>query len=135
VSRRDSIRLGGSRQKDNKSRTSVQRRESQISNESFHTVNSLSTHKKNLLGTNPNKISNYSLENRFGGGEMRFPTHGDPISPNPKNCQKNFDQISDKFMTPLEQSSIFHTIQGEKSFDFNSLNLVSSRFKRSQTLN
>lgn len=63
---------------------------------------------------------------------MRFPTYGDVNSP--KNCSKNFDQVSDKFMTPLEQSSIFHTIQGEKSFDFNSLNLVSSRFKRSQTL-
>ncbi len=37
-------------------------------------------------------------------------------------------------MTPMEQSSYFHTIHvNERSFDFNSVGLLNSRFRNSQT--
>ena len=38
-------------------------------------------------------------------------------------------------MTPLEQSSYYHTIHGnERSFDFNSIGLFNSTFMNSQTI-
>lgn len=82
---------------------------------------------KNL---NSNRIVGFEIENRFG--TQRLPTSGSNVSPRKVH---NFDNMSDKFMTPMEQSSYFHTIHGnERSFDFHSVGLLNSRFRNSQTV-
>ncbi len=82
--------------------SNVNIKQSQVSNESFHTVGSLRFSKKD---TNSSKIMGFEIENRFG--IQRYPTSGSNMSPSKVH---NFSNVSDKFMTPLEQSSYFHTI-------------------------
>lgn len=69
--------------------SSVKRKPSQASNDSFHTVNSLRLSKKSSAFVNAGKISNFGLENRFSG--LRIPTSGSNFSPLKNN---QIDNIS-----------------------------------------